>query len=64
MNITAKIAHIKNNSLRRAIWLVWSPLLTLQMISEFAYSPNLRTIVMTVNKLGWNGVSNTGSLAR
>jgi hypothetical protein len=62
MTITARIAHIKNNALRRTIWMVWSPLLTLQMISEFAYSPNLRTIVITANKLGWNGVSNAGAM--
>ena len=62
MTITAYIAHIRNNSIRRTVWMAWCPVVTLLMISSFAYSPNLRTIVMTANKLGWNGVSNTGAM--
>ena len=61
MTITALIARIKNNSIRHALWVAWCPVVTLLMISRFAYSPNLRAIVATTNRIGWNGVSNTGA---
>ncbi len=56
MTITASIASIKNNSIRRIVWLAWCPVVTLLMISRFACSPNLLSIVGTANRIGWNGM--------
>ena len=54
--MTAYIAHIKNDCIRRFIWFFWWPVVQLDIWIKFRKSYNYQSLTAASFWLGYNGI--------
>lgn len=57
MNITAPLSRIKNPLIRKPLWVMWFPILIVNLTVEHWRSKNYQKIVLVCWRMGWHGIA-------
>lgn len=57
MMITAPLSRIKSSIIRKPLWVIWYPILLVNLTVEHYKSPNYKKIIWVCWRMGWHGIA-------